>query len=168
MTRCVLLLRGVNVGRSNRIRMPDLVALLEGLGCTGVTTHLQSGNALLTTADEPGALSVRTEAALAAAGVPVRVLARTRAELDDVVAACPWPDRDPALLHVAFLDGEPDLAGVDRAALLPEEVAAHGRHAYLWYAAGVRSSRLDRVLTGQGLTVTARNWRTTTALRDRL
>ncbi len=77
-----------------------------------------------------------------------------------MVAACPWPDRDPKLLHVAFLDGEPDLSGVDAEALLPEEVAAHGRHAYLWYAGGVQRSRLDRVLTGQGLTATARNWRT--------
>ncbi len=173
VTRCVLLLRGINVGRSNRIRMPDLVALLEGLGCTGVTTYLQSGNALVTTDLPVEELCARAERALAGAGVPVPVLARTREELEDVVAGNPWAGRDldEKLFHVAFLSGEPDaaaVAGVDHAALLPEELVVRGRELYLWYAGGVQRSRLEQATKGFGVTATARNWRTVNALRDLL
>jgi uncharacterized protein (DUF1697 family) len=90
----VLLLRGINVGRANRIRMPDLVALLEGLGCREVSTYLQSGNALVETDLEPDELAGRAEQGLAEVGIPVRVLARTRADLDAVVDADPFAGRD--------------------------------------------------------------------------
>lgn len=173
MTRCLLLLRGINVGRSNRIRMPDLVALLEGLGCTEVSTHLQSGNALVTTDLPPDVVAVRASQALADAGVAVPVLARTGAELQAVVAGNPWADRDldPKLFHVAFLSSEPDpaaVAAVDTDALLPEELAVRGRELYLWFAEGVQRSRLDRATRSFGVTATARNWRTVCTLRDLL
>jgi uncharacterized protein (DUF1697 family) len=42
----IALLRGINVGKANRIPMADLRALLEGLGHTDVTTLLNSGNAV--------------------------------------------------------------------------------------------------------------------------
>ena len=173
MTRCVLLLRGINVGRSNRVRMPDLVALLETEGCTDVRTHLQSGNALVTSDLPPDDVAARAERALAAAGLPVPVLARTGPELDDVVRADPFAGRDldPRLVHVAFLSGPPDpaaVAAVDAAALLPEELVVRGRDLYLWYAGGVQRNRLDRATRGFGVTATARNWRTVLALRDLL
>lgn len=173
MTRCVLLLRGINVGRSNRLRMPALAALLEDLGCTDVVTHLQSGNAVVTTDLSADALTRSAEQALGAAGVPVRVLVRTGGELDEVVRADPFAGRDldPTLVHVAFLSGEPDpaaVAAVDHAALLPEELVVRGRELYLWYAGGVQRSRLDRATRGFGGPATARNWRTTLALRDLL
>ena len=173
MTRCVLLLRGINVGRSNRIRMPELVALLEGMGCTDVVTHLQSGNAVVTSPLPVDELLAQARAALAGAGVPVPVLARTGAELDEVVRADPFAGRDldPALLHVAFLSRTPDaaaVAAVDHGALLPEELVVRGRELYLWYAGGVQRSRLDRVTKRFGVTATARNWRTVLALHELL
>ena len=173
MTRCVLLLRGINVGRSHRIRMPELTALLERMGCTDVVTHLQSGNALVTSSLPGVELTARAEAALADAGVPVPVLVRTGAELDDIVRADPFAGRDldPKLLHVGFLSGEPDaaaVAAVDHEGLLPEELVVRGRELYLWYAAGLQRSRLEQVIKGFGVTATARNWRTVLALRDLL
>ncbi|MGZ8389586.1 MAG: DUF1697 domain-containing protein, partial [Rhodoplanes sp.] len=44
----VALLRGVNVGKHNRVKMADLRAALESAGHTGVSTHIQSGNIVLT------------------------------------------------------------------------------------------------------------------------
>ncbi|MBB1035941.1 DUF1697 domain-containing protein [Dietzia sp. CQ4] len=46
--RKVVLLRGINVGKSNRIAMPDLVACTEAAGGTSVTTVLATGNVLVT------------------------------------------------------------------------------------------------------------------------
>jgi uncharacterized protein (DUF1697 family) len=40
--RYVALLRGINVNPRTRLAMSDLRVLLEGLGHTGVRTHLQS------------------------------------------------------------------------------------------------------------------------------
>lgn len=170
MTRYVLLLRGINVGRANRIRMPDLVGLLEDLGCREVSTYLQSGNALVETDLSTDALTDRTEQALAQRGVAVRVLARTAADLDAVVVADPFAGRDldPKLVHVAFLGEAPDpaaVAALDPGALLPEELVVRGREAYLWYAHGVQGTKLDGPLRRLGVVATARNWRTVLALQ---
>lgn len=42
----VALLRGINVGGRNPIRMPDLVACFRDAGYEDVSTYLQSGNVL--------------------------------------------------------------------------------------------------------------------------
>src|SRR4051794_6482080 len=61
--RCAVLLRGVNVGKHNRVAMADLRRVLTSLGLTEVTTYLQSGNAVVT--GEPDGLAERVEQALA-------------------------------------------------------------------------------------------------------
>lgn len=48
-TRCIALLRGINVGGKNLIKMADLKACFEGMGFTSVVTYIQSGNVLFTT-----------------------------------------------------------------------------------------------------------------------
>lgn len=169
MTRSVLLLRGLNVGTANRIRMPELVAVVEQAGGRDVSTYVQSGN-VLCDADDPLALAQELERRLAERGVRSPVVVRTRVDLDDVVAGDPFAGRDldPKLVHVAFCAEAPDTSGVDHDALLPEELVARGRELYLWYAGGVQRSRLERVTRGLGVVMTARNWRTVTALRDLL
>lgn len=166
----MVLLRGVNVGRHHRIRMPALRAVLEGIGGTDVQTYVQSGNAVLDWEGTSADLEVRVRSSLAEQeGLDVPVLVRTGAELARVVEGNPWPDEalEPKLLHVAFLSGEPDpaaLATVDHEALLPERLAVGERALYLYYAGGVQRSRLDRIRLG--VDATARNWTTTVALRD--
>lgn len=44
-----VLLRGINVGGHRKVPMAELRSLLEGLGHENVRTHLQSGNAVITT-----------------------------------------------------------------------------------------------------------------------
>jgi uncharacterized protein (DUF1697 family) len=44
--RYVALLRGINVGTANRVKMADLLAALEASGVGHATTYLQSGNVL--------------------------------------------------------------------------------------------------------------------------
>ena len=168
MPRSVVLLRGVNLGRHNRISMPELRAVLEGVGCRDVQTYVQSGNAVVDHDAPPAGLEPLVAEALAAHGLPVPVMVRTGEELARVVAASPWHDLDPKLFHVAFLSGDPDpakVAAIDHEALLPERVVVGERVLYLDYAMGAgRSKGLDRLRLG--VDATARNWRTVTALRD--
>jgi uncharacterized protein (DUF1697 family) len=169
VTTYAVLLRGINLGRSNRLSMPDFRAVLERAGCTDVRTYLQSGNGVVTWPSPAGALESAVADELAAHGLPVPVLVRSAAELADVVERNPWPEEelDPKLFHVGFLFDEPDpalVAAIDEDALLPERISVLGREAYLFYAGGVQRSRLDRVELG--VQMTARNWRTVLALRD--
>ncbi len=168
MTRSVVLLRGVNVGKHHRISMAAFRAVLEGVGCTGVQTYLQSGNGVVDWPGPPDALPGAVAAGVESdAGLSVLVMVRTGAELAAAVEANPYAGEsfDPKLLHVAFLTGAPDparVAALDHRALLPDRLAVGDRALYLRYATGSQNSPLARVRLG--VEATARNWTTVTAL----
>jgi len=50
-TRHLALLRGINVGGNNIIKMADLKACFEEMGFTNVVTYIQSGNVLFDVED---------------------------------------------------------------------------------------------------------------------
>ena len=166
--RCVVLLRGINVGGHNRLAMADLRTALAGIGCRNVVTYLQSGNAVVDA--DPEDLARRVEVALP---LPVRVLVRTPEELAAVAAGCPWPARaaaQPKLVHVAFLDQLPD--PVTAAALEgrhgDDELVWGDRAAYLSYATSSLDSPLAKALSRSKVdrAATARNWTTVCRLRE--
>jgi uncharacterized protein (DUF1697 family) len=164
--RCAVLLRGINVGKGNRLAMADLRAVLEGLGCEDVSTYLNSGNAVVTA--DPDGLAERVEAALR---LPVRVVVFTADELAEAVAGCPWPDRakaSPKLVHVGYLDRQPSTEEVARLGSRhgDDEVAVGPRVLYLSYATSSVRSPLERALAAARLDVvmTTRNWTTATKL----
>ena len=166
MTRVVVLLRGVNVGGHNRVAMADLRRVLTDLGCDDVATYLQSGNAVVTA--DPAGLGQRVEQALTdALDLSVRVLTRTAAELDAVVAANPF-EPDPKLLHAVFLEGAIDPAALDPEEVLPDRVALGPDVLYVRYASSSHDSPAAKALTRKRFPVvtTARNWRTVLALQE--
>lgn len=169
MERCVLLVRGINVGGRKTVRMADLRALVETLGARDVETYVQSGNVVCAAGDGP-ALAGRLEKALArTAGVRVRVLARGGADLARLVEECPFAQvDDPRRLHVAFLAAVPAPGGVSRLAARAEggeELILAGEDAYLHLPAGIGRSKLAASLERDlGVVATVRNWRTVTAL----
>lgn len=173
-SRQVALLRGINVGRSERIAMADLRALLEELGYTDVLTHLQSGNAVFTTAEPPAQVVGSIEKAIAGAlGLDVKVVVRTCEQLAEVVAANPLDDvaTDPAKYLVGFPGGRIDRKGA--AALSGEDFAPNvvrvvKSEVYLWCPNGVQDSPFARVDWDRrlGVPVTMRNWKTVTKLAE--
>ena len=63
--RYLALLRGINVGGKNIVKMSDLRRLFEGLGCKDVTTYIQSGNVLFeSTIKDAATLSASIERGL--------------------------------------------------------------------------------------------------------
>ncbi|GAA1767551.1 DUF1697 domain-containing protein [Streptomonospora arabica] len=172
MARYAALLRGINVGGRNKVRMADLRALLGGLGYTDTATLLQSGNAVFS-ADgaDPRAIGAAIEGALAdELGLAVAVVVRSAADLQRVVGAVPCAVRDPAKCAVAFLDSPVDrerLAALDSAAYAPEELVPGEREVYLYFPDGLGRAKLtpllDRYLPAP---VTVRNWNTTTRLLE--
>ena len=119
MPRYVALLRSVNVAGHGRIAMDELRASFEALGYTDVTTYIQTGNVLFSTAS-------KSETALAAAieqrlaedfGDSPAVLLRSVADLRRIGASSPYAKAgaDPARHHVTFLATVPSKAALDGA-----------------------------------------------------
>src|SRR6185436_1315532 len=90
-TTYAALLRGVNLGARNRVRMPELRALVEGLGGTDVSTYLQSGNVVFRSDRAAAALAKAIEQSIRSElGLDIAVVIRTRTQLERLVAGNPF------------------------------------------------------------------------------
>lgn len=166
-----VLLRGVNVGKGNRIAMADFRELLESLGCSEVRTLLNSGNAVCRS-------SARSSAALAKA---IAAALRSRARLDVPVVVKSEPElaaivkgnalapkcKDPARLWVAFPRERAalgDLAPLKGLVRAPERFEIGSEAAYLQFPSGSMRSKAAMALLANRA-VTTRNWATTLKLQ---
>ncbi len=174
MPRLVALLRGVNLAGRRRVAMADLRALLEDLGYEDVRTHLQSGNAVLTTGDSAAKVAADIERAIAERmGLDVVVTVRTAAEMARIVKDDRLGDvaDDPARRMVIFLPAKPSREAVKAIRAMDfgdERAEVAGAEVYAWCPGGIGRSALMAALGDQKLTPggTARNWRTVTRLAE--
>ncbi len=138
MPKTLALLRGVNVG-GHTVKMDRLRELFEQMGCTGVSTHIQSGNVLFDATGEPAdALAARLTAGLQAAlGFEVPVLLLSAQGLAGILDASLFAGRELAegeRLYVTVLEREPSLEAVTCLAKDPrsaDEFAVAGRAAWV-------------------------------------
>jgi uncharacterized protein (DUF1697 family) len=186
MASHVALLRGINVGGRNKVPMADLREVVASLGHTGVSTYIQSGNVLFSTADTDHAkLAAALESAIEDRfGIWSSVVVLSRDELAQVLAANPYPDEpNPKMVHVVFLNAEPPADLLGRISAAESAVAAKGSRdtvqaagqvLFLHTPDGFGTSELAqtvfKIITPpakgkkQGLAATARNWATATKL----
>ncbi len=174
MPRQLALLRGINVGGKNIIKMADLAACFERGGFTEVRTYIQSGNVTFSSAERArGKLVARLEAMLAAAfSYRASVVVRTQAELAAIVAGAPAGfGAAPARYRydVMFLK-EPltAAAAVKLVSAKPGVDEVHAGRGVLYFSrliARVSQSQINKIV-GQPVyqQLTIRNWNTTTAL----
>lgn len=168
MTSVVSLLRGVNVGGHNMIKMEALRALYESIGLRDAQSYVQSGNVVFRTErKELAPLAQKIEDAIESKfGFRPPVVLRTAAELREVVAKNPFAKRsgiEPGKLLVSFLFDNP--AAADRELVRqmkfdPEELHVGSRHLYIYFPTGQGKTKLnmrmiDRTLKTSG---TGRNW----------
>ena len=173
-TRWIALLRGINVGGRHRVPMAELRELFEGAGCEEVRTYIQSGNVVLAAprADREELADRLAGAVEEAKGFRPAVMLLTLDGLDAAMEANPFPEAtaEPNRLHLWFLAGEPDEAGLDalEAVRAPSErFGLSGRVFYLHAPDGIGRSKLaERVERALGVEATARNWRTVATLHD--
>jgi uncharacterized protein (DUF1697 family) len=173
----IALLRGINLGSSNRIAMPALREALAATGLENVRTYVQSGNIVADSQESPEAFARRIHALIAEQfGLDIAVVARTRDQLADVVARNPLGDvaTEPKRYQVSFLSAAPAPELIERLESLTvegERVALIEREIYAWHPEGVARSKLWNGLAakgglGSGITATARNWTTVTRLLE--
>lgn len=174
MVRCVALLRGINVGGKNIIKMPALKACFEKQGFAQVVTYIQSGNVLFSAADADAAmLSPRIEAAIVKTfGCQASAALRSQKEMREIVRKAPKGFGTapatyrydviyllPALRAETVLESVPTAPGVDE---------AHAGEGVLYFSRLIEKasrSRLSRLVSMPVYkSMTIRNWNTTTAL----
>jgi uncharacterized protein (DUF1697 family) len=170
--RYVALIRGINVGGRAKLPMADLRSALAGLGHTAVKTHLNSGNAVFTSAQRnPEKIAADLARALdTELGLRVAVLVRTADELRSAVEANPLPVPDGSRFFAVFLTGEPDLSAFTPGQFEPEVFAPGDGVMYYWCPGGLRDSPMLKAMTDKKLQVTgtARNWNTVTRIAELL
>ncbi len=177
MPQFVVLLRGVNVGKAQRVPMADFKALLEAQGFSGVRTVLNSGNAVAAHSSRSAdALAARVHAALhGGMGLDVPVLVKTAADFNAAVAEHPGPvppeAEHPRWLVVFAQQGDAlQAVAALRPLLTPPEDLHIGRHAaYLHGPGGVLQSKVAVAMLAKiGRGVTTRNWATVLKIQTAL
>jgi uncharacterized protein (DUF1697 family) len=176
MTVAISMLRGINVGGHNKIKMEALEALYESLGLLDVQTYIQSGNVVFRTkAGDPAVLAKRIGNGIEQSfGFRPGVIVRTAADLRGVIARNPFATRpgiDPSRLLVIFLSGDPDADACDKLLKIkidPEELRIEGRELYIYYPDGQARPKLPAALIERTLKTsgTGRNWNTVRKLLE--
>jgi uncharacterized protein (DUF1697 family) len=173
MTTYVALLRAVNVGGNNLIKMADLRDLLTGLGLETVQTLLQSGNAVFKTrSKDRGRLAEEISTAIHQAhGHRPDVILRTAPELRRALDQVPFDaSANPSLVHINFLAAPADAEGARQVSAWegPETVVVKGSEVYLHYPEGSGRSKLNRLPMEKmlGTRGTARNLNTVRKLLE--
>jgi uncharacterized protein (DUF1697 family) len=168
VTIWVAFLRGINLGK-RQMKMAELRACCEAMGLRSVKTIVASGNVRFVT-DADSGLKERLENGLETTfSYPVKVILRTAAEIEKMIASEPFAKVDPkadVALHVLLADqpwaSKPDLGG------LPQhiEVARTDAREIYFVAHRLPNGRytegldqLDKMLPKSSL-VTMRNWNT--------
>lgn len=178
MSRYVALLRGINVGGKNLVRMADLRACFEEGGYPDARTYIQSGNVVFSAARASTAeLAERIEAMLAdALGLPVGVVIRSLPAMREVVAGAPLRFGDEPHRYrydVVFLKEPLDATEAMTAITLRDGVdrafAGSGVLYFSRLSARASESRMSRLVSHPFYrSMTIRNWNTTVQLLELL
>ena len=170
----VSMLRGVNVGGHNKIKMDALRALYESLNFEEPRTYVQSGNVMFRTKERnSAALAKKIQSAIERTfKCRPEVILRTTNELKEAISSTPFAasrNLEPGKILVTFLTTEP--APNAHVTLLtfkeyPEELHLKGRELYIYFPNGAGKSKLpwsslDKLLKTTG---TARNWNSVTKI----
>lgn len=168
------LLKGVNVGVKNRVKMEDLRRLFESLGLLRVQTYIQSGNILFKSSEEEAVLREKIENGIREAfGFYAPVMLRMAEELHTALSAFPF--RETGIpgsakfetLYIAFLPGAPAPEARTRFDAYKsggEEYSIRERDVFLLLPNGVRNSKLAGHLHLLDKSATLRNLKTLAAL----
>jgi len=172
----VALLRGINVGGNNLIKMADLRSRFGAIGFTGVQTYIQSGNVVFCSKQMTKArLTEMIERALSEAfSYESRVVVVSAGELQQVVAQAPkgfGKEPDVYRYDVLFVR-EPFKVSeaLELVPVNPDVDTVHaGDHALYFrrVIANAAQSRLNKLVQRAVYKhITVRNWRTTTKLLE--
>ena len=177
----ISMLRGVNVGGHNKIKMDALRALYASLGFEDAATFIQSGNVVFRTKEcDLGKVGKRIEDGIEKTfGFRPDVILRTAEEMRGAIARNPFAGRkeiEPNKLLVWFLAAAPDAEArkkvlamlADAKEPYPEELCMHEREIYIYFPNGMARPKLSLPGVERALKVsgTGRNWNSVLKLME--
>lgn len=174
MNRYLALLRGINVGGKNLIKMADLAACVQGLGFTNVRTYIQSGNVIFDTneTDRQRVVNLLESAISKAFDYEASVVIRSDQEMEDIVGRAPegyGSEPDRYRYDVIFLKEPLTPAEAMQRIQVEEGVdQVHAGNGVLYFSRLIikaSQSSLHRMISkpiNRGMTI--RNWNTTNKL----
>lgn len=180
--RYVALLRGINVGGKNMIKMEKLRATLASLGFENVKSYINSGNLAFDVSSphvskgeniDTQLTSIIHDAILKDFGFDISVMVRSVAEIEEIIANNPYigqfdNDKD---VNVFFLGSETNaeqksqLQGKTNDS---EFITIRGRTIYYMLRISILDSALGKGFLDRKLKIvnTARNWRTVNKIAE--
>ena len=163
----VALLRGVNVGGTNKLPMAELRTLFTSLGYDNVRTFIQSGNVIFSSDQPPDANQLATVVAQHFS-IDTNITLRSSKALKEIVERNPLSELDAAYIHVGFCIKAPDVHAakeLDRERFVPEKFEIIGAQMYLFLPNGMARTKLPGYLFRQlKVPTTIRNWKTVNKL----
>ncbi|NPV91053.1 MAG: DUF1697 domain-containing protein [Firmicutes bacterium] len=173
MTIYIALLRGINVGGKNKIKMTDLKRMFEAIGLSRVETYIQSGNVLFESSEKEDILRKKIENEIETIfGFSVVVVLRTAAELEQIIRHCPFSEEEVTEAELSNSEGESLYVSLLTQAPSPEkterlnafrsegdEYRIKNRDMYLLFRHSIRNSKLANNLQKLDVPATTRNWK---------
>jgi len=176
MAVVISMLRAVNVGGHNKIKMDALRALYQSLKLRDPQTYVQSGNVIFRTDERDlNLLAKRIQNGIVRKfGCNPEVILRTTGELRDVIARNPFAKRrgiDPRKLLVTFLASDPGSEARGKILQLktdPEELRVDRRELYIYFPNGMARPKFSWAAIEKMLKIpgTGRNWNSVTKLLE--
>ena len=175
MQTYIALLRGINVGGHNKIKMADLHILFENEGFKNTTTYIQSGNvnfqSKLTSISKIEEIIKR--AVSDTFNYNINVLVKTKNELISVFENNPFIKNnkvDLSKLHVTFLKKQPNIEQINNLESVSltnyDEFKIINKIMYVHCPISYAKTKLNNNVVEKKLATscTSRNWRTITKL----
>ncbi|MCL1983238.1 MAG: DUF1697 domain-containing protein [Clostridiales bacterium] len=175
MTKYICLLRGINVGGKNTIKMADLKAAFEHHGFQDVVTYINSGNVLFDSGlDEAAVKPVCEDLISEAFGISVPVCIISGADLIDTLSHAPdwWgktDSRHDAFFVIPPMTAEQVVAHIGQVKEEYESLAYYGRVVF-WSApmATFSRTRVSKISQDKAMyhAITVRNSKTAFKLSE--
>ena len=171
------MLRGINVGGRNSVKMDQLRTLFETQGLKQVRTYIQSGNVIFTAAQGASVtLSKKLQNKISQEfGLSIAVIVKTSEEVRNAIKNNPFLKEKPTIvsskLYITFLSGIPEkdaLKKLTEVSSNTDQLRYFDKAVYLYCPQGYGKTKLSNNILERILSVraTTRNWKTTTTLYE--
>lgn len=175
MTTYVALLRAINLGKKNKVKMAELRSFLNSLGIKDAQTYIQTGNIIFDSNLDAETLTDMLENKLEERfGFSIPVMLRTSSEWYGIVELCPYADNSltgEQSIHISFLGMTPSehaLNNLENYQNEKDTYQLNGREVYILYGQNPHKSNLQQHLQKLNVPATLRNWRTVLKLESML
>ncbi len=173
----VALLRGINVGGKNMIKMPELKQAFISIGMQDVSTYIQSGNVLFSSDKGEKELKSELETVIHKSfGLDIPIILRSVIELEKIKEDIPFSEQEISaiessvegeVLYLFLFADNPSQKDMERISVHKggsDRFEIKGRDLYVLFDKTIRNSKLAGVLQKTEIPVTSRNMKTVNKL----